>query len=31
MGIFPFIRNIYWKLKYAKLVRMEKRLAEKEK
>lgn len=31
MGICPPIRTIYWKLEYAKLVRMEKRLAKKEK
>ena len=29
MGICPPIRTIYWKLEYAKLVRMEKRLAKK--
>ena len=27
MGIFPFVRTIYWKLEYNKLVRLEKRLA----
>ena len=27
MGIFPFVRTIYWKLEYNKLLRLEKRLA----
>ena len=31
MGVCPPVRDIYWKLEYAKLTRMEKRLAKKEK
>ena len=31
MGLFPFVRDIYWKLEYGKLVRYEKKQAKKEK
>ena len=31
MGVFPFVRDIYWKLEYQKLVRYEKKQAKKEK
>ena len=31
MGVFPFVREIYWKLEYQKLVRYEKKQAKKEK
>ena len=31
MGIFPFVREIYWKMEYQKLVRFEKKMAKKEK
>ena len=31
MGVFPFVREIYWKLEYQKLVRFEKKQAKKEK
>ena len=30
MGLFPFVRDIYWKLEYGKLVRYEKKQAKKE-